>query len=355
MPERNESAERTESATPKRRREAREEGQVARSQEVNSFVILTAGTLITIGFHSYVIEGIEKVFVQSFNLSPSYIEPGNMSRIAMNLFMWFCPIVAPFFLGIIGVGFLVNVGQVGFHISPKALSPKFDKLNPVNGLKRILSWRAVLEACKSAMKIGVIGFISYKVFRPAINDIMALSLGSSPDIVGTIIRIGGSIVLRALIVMIVVAALDYAFQFWQHEKSIKMTLREVRDELKETEGDPLVRQKMKSIQREMARRRMMEAVKEADVVITNPTSIAVALKYKPEFHAPKIIAKGRKHLAERIRKIAVDARVPVVENKPLAWALFESCKIGELVPVHLYKAVAEILAYVFSLKNKVRL
>ncbi len=352
MAELQDSSERTEAPTPKKRREAREKGQVARSQELNSFMILLAGTLIITGFHPCVVKGIRKVFVQAYMTQPETIEPGNMANVAATLFGSFLPIVAPFFIGIIAAGLLVNVGQVGFHITPSVLTLKFDKVNPVNGLKRILSWRSVFEALKGLIKVGLIGFVAYKVYRPAVNSILALSLNEHPDLIGMCVRVGGGIALRALLVMVVIAGLDYAFQSWQHQKSIRMTLRELRDELKETEGDPLVRERIRSIQREMLRRRMMEAVKTADVVVTNPMALAIALEYKQESQVPKVVAKGRKHLAEKIKKTAREFNVPVLENKPLAWALFKSCKVGDFIPVHLYRAVAEILAYVYSLKSR---
>jgi flagellar biosynthetic protein FlhB len=351
MSEFQESGERTEAPTPKRRRDARRKGQVARSQELNSFIILTVGTLLLAGLHPRVIEGIERVFVQFFQTAPESLVHGNMTNIALIAFRLFFPIVTPLFLGVIASGLLVNAGQVGFHVTADALSPKFDRINPINGLKRLLSWRSVFEALKGCVKIGVIGFLIYKALLPAVNGVLSLSLSSSPDIIGTLVKMCLGIALRALIVMAVVAGLDYAFQFWQHEKSIRMTLRELRDELKETEGDPMVRERIRSIQREMSRRRMMEAVKTADVVVTNPTTLAVAITYKADFPAPKIVGKGKRRLAEKIRRIAEEFRVPVVENRPLAWALYTSCKVGGFVPVHLYRAVAEVLAYVYSLKN----
>ncbi len=354
MADRDDAAERTESPTPKRRREARKRGQVARSQEVNSLIILTAGTLLILGFHKHVFNSISGIFRGIFAISPEFVQAGNITGLGVKMFFWFFPIVLPFFIGIIGAGLLANIGQVGFQISTEAFSPKLDRINPVSGFKRIFSWRAVMEAAKGLVKICIIGFVAYKALKPAVNGILALSVSSRPDIIGLSLQVGFSIAVRALIIMVIVAVLDYAFQYWQHEKSIRMTLKELRDELKETEGDPLVRERIKSIQREMARRRMMEDVKKADVVITNPTSLAVALAYSMEHQAPKVVAKGRRHLAEKIKEKAREFNVPIVENKPLARTLYKVCKVGESVPVNLYRAVAEILAYVYSLKSRKR-
>ncbi len=352
MAENSDAAERTEAPTQKRRRDSREKGQVARSQELNSLVILTAGAMLILSLHNYMIDGMKDIFVQFFLTPHAVVEPGNMNSLAQLLFNSFFPIVMPVFLGIIVAGLFVNFSQVGFHVTADALVPKLERINPVEGFKKLFSWRAVFETFKGLIKIGVISYVAYKTLRPALGQILSLSLSSSPDLVGVYLKIGLNFVLRALVVMLIVAGLDYVFQLWQHEKSIRMSLRELKDEFKETEGDPLVRQRVRSIQREMARRRMMEDVKKADVVITNPTTLAIALKYESGMQSPKVLAKGKETLARRIRDLAGEHGVPVVENKPLARALYKACKVGGYVPVHLYKAVAEILAYVYSLKRK---
>ncbi|MBU8921013.1 MAG: flagellar biosynthesis protein FlhB [Bacteroidales bacterium] len=354
MAESSGAGEKTESASPKRRREARDKGQVARSQEVNSLIILATGTMLLLGLHGHIVSGIEHIFRSSFNTSPATVEIANIVSIAKGLFSSFFSIVLPVFLGIIVAGLGVNLSQVGFHVTTNVLTPKLERINPLEGFKRIFSWKSVIETMKGLIKIGVISYIAYRGLRPTIDRILALSMSSSPDLIGTYLQVALIVVVRALVVMVIVAALDYAFQYWQHEKSIKMTLKEVKDELKETEGDPLVRERVRSIQREMSRRRMMEDVKTADAVITNPTSFAIAIKYSQGMQSPKVVAKGRKLLAEKIKKIALENGVAIVENKPLARALYKACKIGGFVPVHLFKAVAEILAYVYSLKDKNR-
>jgi len=349
-----ESAERSQEPTPKRRKDAREKGQVARSQEVNTFVVVLAGVLVLILFHQYLIERIEEIFVLSFNASTSYIEPQAIQRFAMGVFKRFFPILAPIFIGVMVSGLAANLGQVGFQITTDQLTPKFDRINPISGFKRIFSWRAVFEALKSVVKICVMGLVIFHAVKPAINSILALPLGETTGTIQELLRIGSIIAVRALIVMAALAVMDYAFQKWQFEKSLRMTVRELKDELKETEGDPLVRERIKSIQRDIVKRRMLEAVKKADVVITNPVHLAVALEYKPQFQAPKVIAKGKKYLAQKIKKIAEEHNIPIVENRALAWAIYKSCKVGSFIPVELYKAVAEILAYVYSLRNRVR-
>jgi len=346
------SGERTEKPTEKRRRESREKGQVARSQEVNSFLIMMAGTLVILAFHSYILNGIERVFHNAFRIPPSMVEPGNIVNLASRTAGWFFPLVMPFFIAAIVAGLVANVGQVGFHIVSDSLTPKWEKINPVEGLKKIFSWKSVFETVKGAAKIGVTGLIVYMTLQPSINRILSLPESGTGSIIGITVQSGLNIMFRVLIVMIVVAVADYAFQFWQNDKKMRMTLREVRDELKDTEGDPQIKQRIRNIQREMAARRMMDDVKAASVVLTNPTTLAVALKYGAELDAPRVVAMGKNKLAERIRETARENRVPVIENKPLAWALYKSCEIGAAVPVHLYKAVAEILAYVYSLKGR---
>jgi flagellar biosynthetic protein FlhB len=244
-----------------------------------------------------------------------------------------------------------NLGQVGFHVVSDALVPKWEKINPVEGMKKIFSWKSVFETLKGSIKIGITGLIVYLTLKPAINRILSLPGGGTGSIMELTVESGLAILFRVLVVMVVVAIADYAFQFWQNEKKMRMTLREVRDELKETEGDPQIKQRIRNIQREMAARRMMDDVKKSSVVVTNPTTLAIALKYSSELAAPTVMAMGKNKLAERIRETAREHNVPVVENKPLAWALYKACEIGDAVPVHLYKAVAQILAYVYSLKG----
>ena len=352
MAEFQEAAEKSQEPTPKRRKDAREKGQVVRSQELNSFVILLAGVLILSSMHNFMLDRIERFFALSFNTSTSFLEPSSIQNFASSVFKRFVPILAPIFIGVVAGGLLVNIGQVGFNVSSENLKMKFDRINPISGFKKIFSWRSLFEMLKSIIKLGVMSFVIYTAVKPSVNSIISLPVSNVSYLVPELVRIGSIIALRALIVMAVLAVMDYGFQYWQHEKSLRMTIRELKDELKETEGDPLVKERLRSIQRDITRKRMLEAVKKADVVITNPTYLAVAVQYTKEFQAPKVVAKGKKHLAEKIRKIAVQHGIPIVENKPLAWALYKSCKVGGFIPVELYKAVAEILAYVYSLKNK---
>ncbi len=342
----------TEEPTPRRKRQAREKGQVARSREVNSLAILLAGTLTVVVGHRYILKAISRTFLQFLDTSPQVVRAGSMNNILLLLLRLFFPIVAPFFLAAICAGLVSNFAQVGFYFVPDALAPKMDRINPVSGFKRVFSWKSIFEAFKGFLKIGVLSLVTYLVFKPAIISIMSLTLNSNPDVVGMLVKVGGSIALRALIVMLIISALDYAFQHWQHQKSIRMSIKEVRDELKETEGDPHLRERIKSIQREMSRNRMLSEVQDADVVITNPTELAIAIKYSRDFKAPKVVAKGRKFLARKIRETARRFKVPVIENRPLAWALYKSCEVGGYVPVHLYRAVAEILAYIYSMGDK---
>lgn len=352
MPEFQSDEQKTEKPTPKRKREAREKGQVARSREMNSLSILIAGTLVMVVGHDYILKAISRTFLQFLNSPHSIVNVGSMENVLFLLLRLFFPIVTPFFVGAVCAGLVSNFAQVGFYFVPSAMSPKLDRINPSSGFKRIFSWRSIFEAFKGFVKIGVLSLVTYLVFKPAIISIMSLTLNTNPNVIGMLVKVGGSIAIRALIVMMVVAALDYTFQYWQHQKSIRMSIKEVRDELKETEGDPHLRERIKSIQREMSRNRMLSEVKDSDVVITNPTDLAIAIKYTSEFKAPRVIAKGRKYLAQKIKEAARSFNVPVIENKPLAWALYKSCEVGGYVPVHLYKAVAEILAYVYSIGKK---
>jgi len=269
-------------------------------------------------------------------------------EILYSLIMVLLPVLIPIAIA----GLIANVMQVGFQINPEAMMPKISKINPASGIKRIVSLKSLVELGKSIAKLLFVGGIVYFVVK---KDIQAY-----PDLmhqeVGQILVFTAEVALKicffVCLAMIVLAVVDYLYQRWQYEEDLKMTKQEVKDEQKQTTGDPKVKARIRSVQMEMARRRMMESVPEADVVITNPTRLAIALKFDArDMIAPRVLAKGSGHIAQRIREIAAEHKIPLVEEKPLAQALYKMVDIGEYIPAELYRAVAEVLAYVYRLKG----
>ncbi|MCG8685612.1 MAG: flagellar biosynthesis protein FlhB, partial [Desulfobacterales bacterium] len=258
----------------------------------------------------------------------------------------------PVFAAVYVVALISNVAQVGFAISWKAIEPKMSKLNPINGFKQKFSSRAVVEFVKSLVKVGVISLVCYLVTKGTLSQIVKLYDNSVAQILLFLLIESFWIFIKVCLVMIVVALLDYAYQKWKFLDEQKMTKKEVKDERKQTEGDPAVKSRIRQLQMEAARKRMMAEVPEADVVVTNPTRLAVALKYdNTKMDAPMVVAKGAGSIAANIRRIARENDVPLVEDKPLARNLYRLVDIGQEVPLEYYKAVAELLAYVYRLKN----
>jgi len=250
-------------------------------------------------------------------------------------------------------GFIANIAQVGFLFSSEAIMPKFSKIDPMKGLQRLFSTRSLVELVKSVAKILIVGFIAYLTMRSESDKILPLVQYSVPDILAYIGRVSFKILYTTSIVLLALAVFDYVYQKWETDKSLKMTKQEIKEENKQTEGDPLVKGRIRRLQREIARKRMMAQVPKADVVITNPTHFAVAIRYVPEkMKAPVVIAKGADFLAEKIKEIAKTHNVPIVENKAVAQVLYRMVQIDQVVPETLYKAIAEILVYVYSLKQK---
>ncbi len=346
--------EKTEQPTPKRREEARNKGEVAVSKEVNSAVVLMAS-------------------LSAFSLLGVYLSSRMMTmagdlwgraaefRISLdNVYDFFYGITSatanllwPFMLVIAICGLAANVVQTRFLLSFEAMKPSISKLNPIKGFKNLFSLRSLTELVKSIFKMAIIGYTAYTVIRreydmlPVIADLSPIDIGQYA--IGIMLRL----LLYTTTIFLALAALDYAYQHYEHEKKLKMTKEEVKEEFKQREGDPMIKARVRSIQREMSRRRMVSSVKQADVVVTNPTHLAVALEYKREkMHAPTVVAKGAGFMAERIKEIARSNQVPILERKGLAQILYKTVEVGREVPEGLYKAIAEILAYVYRIKNR---
>jgi flagellar biosynthetic protein FlhB len=354
MAENDNDQERTEQATPRRREDARKKGQVAKSQEIASVVILLA-CLTYFYFDSTRLVKKMMSLVSSFlkESGTLVINPNNIQALALNWFYEFFILIAPLLLTVFIAGFLANFIQVGFVVSSEALVPQFSKIDPIKGFQRLFSLKSFAEMAKSILKLCIVGYVSYITISGEIENLPPLMDKSIGDIMVYMGQISFKIILRTSWVLIVLAILDYVYQRWEYERGLKMSRQEVKDEYKQTEGDPLIKARIRRIQREMARKRMMSNVPKADVVITNPDHIAVALQYDQfKMFAPVVIAKGTGFVAEKIRKIARDSNIPVIENKPLARVLYKVVGVNDVIPDNLYKAVAEVLAYVYGLKEK---
>jgi flagellar biosynthetic protein FlhB len=259
------------------------------------------------------------------------------------------PVLACVFLAAV----FVNVVQVGFLMAPKRIKPDLKKISPLNGFKRWFSMHTLVEAAKNIGKLLVVGAVAYFTVRAAWPDLPKLADMDTAGIVLAILAVCFDIFWRSVLAMAVLAFLDWAYQKWEFEKNLKMSKQEVKDEYKQTEGDPRVRARIRSIQREQAKKRMMAGIPNADVVVTNPVHLAVALAYHMgEMDAPEVVAKGANRVAEKIKEIARQNGIPIIEDKPLAQALYKAVEVGQAIPADLYEATATILAHVYRLKNR---
>jgi flagellar biosynthetic protein FlhB len=262
-------------------------------------------------------------------------------------------IAGPILLVAMVAGYAANVLQIGFLVTSESLKFDLNRLNPLKGLKRIFSLRAIVELLKTILKTCLVGFVAfYFLYQqlPQFAVMMDYTIAQSLYIMG---KITNTTVWRILAVLIVIAIADYAFQYYDYEKSLRMSKQEIKEEFKTIEGDPHVKAEIKARQRQLASRRMMQEVPEATVVITNPTHYAIALKYNDSMSAPTLVAKGKDYLAQKIKELAIEHDIVIVENKELARTLYREVEIGMPIPVELYKAVAEVLAYVYKLKGRI--
>ena len=345
--------EKTEEPTDKKRRDARKKGQVARSQELNAAFVLLAGFFVIKVLWEYIYENIAGYSAYIFaNISMFSFSTESIMEIFLGIVVLLGKTAFPIMLGITVLALAINFFQVGFVVSTEKIEPKLDNINPINGFGRIFSKRSLVELAKSIFKILIIGFFLYLYLKdevPFMPYFIYYDLGHSlTEIADKIFTMA----FQVIGVIMVMAVADYAYQSWQTTQDLMMTKQEVKDEYKQTEGDPQIKGKIKQKQRQMAMSRMMQEVPKADVIVTNPTHFAVALLYEKGMAAPKVLAKGQDIVAQRIKEIARESRIPIVENKPLARALYDTVEIGGFVPEELYQAVAEILAYVYRLKKK---
>ncbi|MFH2033615.1 MAG: flagellar biosynthesis protein FlhB [Candidatus Margulisiibacteriota bacterium] len=351
-----EGGERTEEPTPHRLREAREKGQVAKSREITTAVLLLLSYFLFRYMGAFMWQQLFDMAAGIFAQIPYVANEFSLSFVAYLLVMGLRAMaftLAPIFAVTFVAALVAEAMQTGFVMSADPLAPKLERLSPLSGLKKMFSLQGLVETFKSILKILIVFYIGWIVIRDDLPYVIVLMDGQPFDA----LVLGGSmaytVAMRVGIFYLVVAVLDYLYRRWEYMRGLKMTRQEVKEEYKRLEGDPQVKQRMRDMQRQVAQQRMMAAVPQADVVVTNPTHIAVALKYdQARMKAPLLLAKGERLIAQDIRRIAEEHYVPVVENEPLARSIYRTTKLNREVPRQLYQAVAEVLAYVYKKKKE---
>ncbi|MEV3425333.1 flagellar biosynthesis protein FlhB [Paenibacillus larvae] len=348
------SGEKTEKPTPKKREEAKKKGQVAKSMEIPASLILFftfLGLLLFSGFMKDRLLGLvtytlEHDLVMNVTLN-------NVQMMFLHLIGEAFLLLAPIFIISVVIAFFANYAQIGFLFTGEPLKMKFNKINPIEGAKRIFSLRAIIDFLKSTIKMIVIAAIVWMTIWGEKDKLISLGHVPLQDMLPYIGSLTVQLGLKIGGVLIAIAALDYMYQKFEYEKSLRMSKQEIKDEFKKSEGDPLIKGKIRERQRRMAMQRMMQEVPKADVIITNPTHFAVALRYDAaEMEAPAVIAKGTDLIALKIKEVAKENGVTIMENKPLARALYAQVEIGQAIPADLFQAVAEVLAYVYKAKGR---
>ncbi|MDR2339765.1 MAG: flagellar biosynthesis protein FlhB [Deltaproteobacteria bacterium] len=349
------AGEKTEQPTGHKLNQARERGQVPKSMEISAAIVLlvSCGALFLLGPMGWdrLVAVYRHFSVEADAFSGSQ---GDLMALGVYAIKEIITITLPFALIILVASVLVNVYQLGgFMVVTENLAPKLEKLNFITGFGRFFTIRTVVECLKSIFKMCIIFLIGYLVIEDHLDDFVLMADMAPLAIALMVLSISLEIFLKTCILLLILAAIDYGYQRWQFMEDMKMTKQEVKDEYKQIEGDPIVRNRIRQAQREASKKRQLNDVPKADVVITNPTHYAIALLYdKEKAPAPIVLAKGVDFLAERIKDIAREHKVPIVENKPLAQALYRSVEVGEIIPEEFYKAVAAVLSYVYKAKGR---
>ncbi len=349
------SEEKTEKATPKKKKEARDKGSVAKSTDFNIAMVLLSGVLLTLFLGGAIIAQMKdtmsmlckNLFYEDFN-ADTFI------ALVMDISFKNLKVVLPLMGGFMIVGLLASYSQVGIIFSRKALIPDFKKLNPITGMKNLVSRRSMVKVAMSLVKLSIMSGVAYVSIKKDLEPLLELVSMRTEAIFSSASGLIFAITLKITIIMLILSFLDLLYQRWQFAKDQRMTKNEVKQETKQSEGDPLMKSRIKAVQREMSNKRMMQEVPEADVVVTNPTHYSVALKYDAAtMESPKVVAKGVDLIALKIREIATNNNIPIVEDRVLARVLYSTIEIGSEVPPKLYQAVAKVLSYVYQLRNVV--
>ena len=346
--------EKTEEATPKKKSEARKKGQIARSKDVGLAITMVTCTLVILLLSGMIVGNLKDTmvyFLQSGMLQD--INEMSIKSIVITILLKAGLCILPVVIPIMIAGIVASLMQTGFLLTGESLKPKFSKLNPISGFKNMFSKKSFVDLLKNLAVVTIIGFIGFLYVRDNYDKILQISNTYLPSLGGQVQDLVVGIFFQVSVVLVIIAAADYFVQFRFHQKDLRMTKQEIKEEYKQMEGDPQIKSKIKQKQREMATRRMMASVADATVVITNPTHFSIALKYEEgNNEAPKVVAKGADLVALKIKEVAKENDVPIMENKPLARMIYEQVDIDREIPQEMYQAVAEILAMVYKLKNK---
>jgi len=348
------AGEKTEPATEKRRQEAVERGNIAKSQDLSSVIVLLTGFLMLryYGPQMFGMCGDYMRYTFSHAIFSSLTLPDTLALLNQFIIITL-RILMPFMAAIMFGSIASNIIQTGILFRFDPLMPDIDRLNPISGIQNIFSWKMVAELVKSILKILIVGYIPYSTIRDNIPMLVRfIQLEPVPAVI-ILLKTVFVMAIKIILILLFLALADWAFQKWRHEENIKMSKDEIKDEYKQREGDPRVKQKIREKQRQASTRRMMEEVPKATVVVTNPTHIACALRYNPDNdNAPILVAMGTGLIARKIKEIAAENNVPIIENKPLARQLHKMLEVGDEIPSDLYNAVVEILAQVYRMKNR---
>ena len=346
--------EKTEQATQKKLRDARRRGQVFKSQEMSSAVLLIAAFSTIYLFFPHLLTLFEQCFFWAYNLDPSIINTNTqISNIYLPGLYLFARIVAPLFGVIVVAGIIVNLAQIGFLFTGEALKFKPERLNPVEGFKRLFSKKALVQLIKSMLKLFAVIIISYYLINSYIEPIVTMAMMDIHDGLKLLGKLTVRLGLLSGLVLLLLAVADLLYQRWEHHKGLMMSKQEVKDERKQQEGDPQLKARAKEKQKQMSMARMLDAVPDATVVITNPTHYAIAIKYiQEEMSAPVVVAKGKNIMAKRIKDIAYEQGIYTFENPTLAGGLYWSAEVGKEIPYEFYRSVAEVLAFIYNLQSR---
>ncbi len=349
-------SQKSEEPTQKRLEDARKKGQLPSSREVNNWIMILAGTLVVMMLAPTMMRDLRVALVKFIEMPHAMrLDTSQVREVVFDLFTDVGFILLLPMLILFGAALATGLIQNGLIIATDRMKPKLEKISLLKGVKRLFSMRSLTEFAKGVFKISIVGFVATLLMLPEFGRIEQIPGLALTEVMGYLHGLIGRLLIGVLAIISVIAALDFLYQKFEHLKQMRMSRQEIKDELKQTEGDPIIKQRLRQIRQDRARKRMMAAVPEASVVITNPTHFAVALKYEmDEMTAPVLVAKGVDHLAFRIREIAREAGVPIVENPPLAQALHAGVEVDGEIPAEHYKAVAEIIGYVFRLKGKMR-
>jgi len=349
-----EFGDKTEQPTDHRRSEARQKGNVARSQDLSAAGVMLGVALALAIFGTTLIVTLGRLIrtylggVETLQLSLPFV-----TRQLHDIVELLAGSILPIMLLMLLTALVFNVMQVGFLVSTESLQPQISRLNPLSGAKRILSIASLVKLAVSLGKLGVVTLVAALFIRSVLPKLLLMSGQEPVGIAMGIKQMNVTLAFELALALVALAIIDFAFQKWKHEQDLRMSKQEVREEMKQMEGDPLIRQRRREAHQKLAQARELKHVEKADVIITNPTHIAVAIKYDPQtMPAPTIVAKGMGEIAARIRRIAVEHDIPIIERKPLARALYQSVKVGQNVPVEMYEVFVEIMAYVYRLSGR---